>query len=152
MIRVINSKSMEQKYHWHLQQNFSINCQYCTVCFLYWSKPIALAEPNNILFQGPEGWKKNHLSIIIISSRIEICKHYNYPPKKQSIFLSEMNILPQILRSTGIRKKIQWMSISPVTPPLCKSLPAATWEILATLEIRLCHCRHQTYTDWRWQG
>lgn len=142
---------MEQKYHWHLQQNFSINCQYCTVCFLYWSKPIALAEPSNIIIPRTQRVKKKSLH------------HYNFQQdrnlqtlqlssQKQSIFQSEMNILPQILRSTGIRKKIQWMSISPVTPPLCKSLPAATWEILAPLEIRLCHCRHQTYTDWRWQG
>lgn len=48
-------------------------------------KATALAEPNNILFQGPKGWKKN-LSIIIISSRIEICKHYNYPPKSNQSF------------------------------------------------------------------
>lgn len=142
---------MEQKYHWHLQQNFSINFQYCTVCFLYWSKPLHWLNPIISYSKDPKGEKKKSLH------------HYNFQydrnlqtlqlsSQKQSIFESEMNILPQILRSTGIRKKIQWMSISPVTPPLCKSLPAATWEILAPLEIRLCHCRHQTYTDWRWQG
>lgn len=85
MIRVINSKSMEQKYHWHLQQNCSINCQYRSVCFLYWSKPIALAEPSNIIIPRTQRVKKN-LSIIMISSRIEICKHYNYPPKSNQSF------------------------------------------------------------------
>lgn len=78
---------MEQKYHWHLQQNFSINCQYCTVCFLYWSKTLHWLNPIISYSKDPKGEKKN-LSIIIISSRIEICKHYNYPPKSnQSLSL-----------------------------------------------------------------
>lgn len=78
---------MEQKYHWHLQQNFSINFQYCTVCFLYWSKPLHWLNPIISYSKDPKAEKKN-LSIIIISSRIEICKHYNYPPKSnQSLSL-----------------------------------------------------------------
>lgn len=78
-------QSMEQKYYGHLVQNFSINCQYCTVCILYWSKPLHWLNPVISYSKDPKDEKKN-LSIIITFSMIEICKHYNYPPKSNQSF------------------------------------------------------------------
>lgn len=64
---------------------FSINCQYCTVCILYWSKPLHWLNPVISYSKDPKDEKKN-LSIIITFSMIEICKHYNYPPKSNQSF------------------------------------------------------------------
>lgn len=73
-------------------------------------------------------------------------------PKKQSIFQRDEHFTIGI-EEQGIKKKIQWTSISVVTLPPYKSFTVATWEILAWARgICLCQGRHETYTEWWWQG